>query len=105
MGGNMNYNDIYDSKFLDKFGEYKSKVSSIVLKDKYEIDVLAIAKTCDILVEYIFSEHSGWSINDDSSGRSFQSLQHASSPNKVVLLEVFVTKHLPQWFEGRAEHY
>lgn len=69
MGGNMNYNDIYDSRFLDKFGEYKSKVSSIDLKDKYEIDVLAIAKTCDILVEYIFSEHSGWSINDDSSGR------------------------------------
>lgn len=69
VGGNMNYNDIYDSKFLDKFGEYKSKVSSIDLKDKYEIDVLAIAKTCDILVEYIFSEHSGWSINDDSSGR------------------------------------
>ena len=44
MGGNMNYNDIYDSRFLDKFGEYKSKVSSIDLKDKYEIDVLAIAK-------------------------------------------------------------
>ena len=65
----MNYSDIYDSNFLDKFGAYKSEVSSISLDKKYEIDVLAIAETCDIPVEYTSSEHSGWSINQDSFER------------------------------------
>lgn len=66
----MNYSDVYDSNFLDKFGTYKSGVSSIVLDNKYEIDVLAIAETCDISVEYTSSsEHSGWSINQDSLER------------------------------------
>lgn len=65
----MNYSDVYDSNFLDKFGAYKSRVSSIALDSKYEIDVLAIAGTCDISVEYTSSEHSGWSINQDSLER------------------------------------
>jgi predicted Zn peptidase len=69
IGGVMNYSDIYDSNFLDKFGAYKSEVSSISLDKKYEIDVLAIAETCDIPVEYTSSEHSGWSINQDSFER------------------------------------
>lgn len=65
----MNYSDIYDSSFLDKFGTYKSKVSAIYLDNEYEIDVLAIANTCDIPVEYNSSEHSGWSINQDDFER------------------------------------
>lgn len=65
----MNYSDVYDSNFLDKFGKYKSGVSSIALDNKYEIDVLAIADTCDIFVEYTSSKHSGWSINQDSLER------------------------------------
>lgn len=69
IGGTMNYSDIYDSNFLDKFGIYKSRISSISLDSKYEIDVLAIASTCDIPVEYTSSEHSGWSINQDNSER------------------------------------
>lgn len=56
----MNYSDVYDSKFLNKFGVYESEVSSIALENKYEIDVLIVAEKCDISVEYTLSEHSGW---------------------------------------------
>ena len=63
----MNYGDIYDENFLDRFGDYQSSISSILLnKDKaqYEIDVVSIAKNCDISIEYSSMEcssHDMWS--------------------------------------------
>lgn len=65
----MNYENVCDLNFLNKFGVYRSKVSSIILLNKYEIDVFAIADACDISIEYSSSEHSGWSINQDNLKR------------------------------------
>lgn len=63
----MKYGNIYNSNFLDKFGDYQSSISSILLnedKAQYEIDVVSIAKNCDISIEYSSMEcssHDMWS--------------------------------------------
>lgn len=56
----MNYSNIYDSNFLDKFGQYRPEVSFITLESKYKIDVLGIAEKCNIPIEYTFNKHSDW---------------------------------------------
>lgn len=63
----MKYGNIYNSNFLDKFGSYQDSISSILLnegKAQYEIDVVSIAKNCDISIEYSSMEcssHDMWS--------------------------------------------
>ena len=63
----MNYGDIYDEIFLNKFEDFKSNISSILLNEgevQYEIDVVSIAKNCDISIEYSSiecSSHDMWS--------------------------------------------
>lgn len=63
----MNYGDIYDLIFLNKFEDFKSNISSILLNEgevQYEIDVVSIAKNCDISIEYSSiecSSHDMWS--------------------------------------------
>lgn len=63
----MNYDDIYDENFLNKFEDFKSNISSILLnegKTQYEIDVFSIAKNCNISIEYSSMEcssHDMWS--------------------------------------------
>ncbi|MGL5899650.1 MAG: ImmA/IrrE family metallo-endopeptidase [Lactobacillaceae bacterium] len=61
----MKYEELYDTEFLDKFGEYKSAVSNLDLGNKQQIDVQAIAEACGITVKFDTVEHSGWSINSD----------------------------------------
>lgn len=61
----MNYGDIYDENFLDRFGDYQSNISSILLnegKAQYEIDVVSIAKSCDIPIKYFSIECSSHDI-------------------------------------------
>ncbi len=66
---NMKYGDIYNPKFLDKFGNYKTKISNILLGMKQEIDVQAVANACNISVKFDIVEHSGWSINNNNTNR------------------------------------
>lgn len=69
----MDYGDIYDEKFLNKFGDFKSSISSILLdegKAQYEIDVASIAKHCDISIEYSSVEHSSHDMWDNFSKRN-----------------------------------
>lgn len=69
----MNYDDIYDENFLNKFEDFKSNISSILLnkgKTQYEIDVFSIAKNCNISIEYSSIECSSHDIWDNVSKRS-----------------------------------
>lgn len=69
----MKYGNIYNSNFLDKFGSYQGSISSILLnegKAQYEIDVVSIAKNCDISIEYSSIECSSHDIWDNVSKRS-----------------------------------
>ena len=69
----MNYGDIYDEIFLNKFEDFKSNISSILLNEgkvQYEIDVVSIAKNCDISIEYSSVEHSLHDMWDNVSKRS-----------------------------------
>lgn len=69
----MNYGDIYDENFLDKFESYQDSISSILLnegKTQYEIDVVSIAKNCNISIEYSSIECSSHDIWDNVSKRS-----------------------------------
>lgn len=65
----MKYGDIYNPKFLDKFGNYKTKISNILLGMKQEIDVQAVANACNISVKFDIVDHSGWSINNNNTNR------------------------------------
>lgn len=69
----MNYGDIYDEIFLNKFEDFKSNISSILLnegKAQYEIDVVSIAKNCNISIGYSSMECSSHDILDNVSKRS-----------------------------------
>lgn len=69
----MKYGNIYNSNFLDKFGSYQGSISSILLnegKAQYEIDVVSIAKNCDISIEYSSVEHSSHDMWDNFSKRN-----------------------------------
>lgn len=66
----MKYSELYEDEFLNKFGEHKDAVSNLVLSNKQEIDVQAIADVCGITVKFDTVEHSGWSINSDEDENS-----------------------------------
>ena len=69
----MNYGDIYGEIFLNKFEDFKSNISSILLNEgkvQYEIDVVSIAKNCDISIEYSSVEYSSHDMWDNFSKRN-----------------------------------
>lgn len=62
----MLYKEIFDDEFLNKFGNYKEKISNIILDDNcYEIDVEKIANSCEISLKYDGIESSGFGINNE----------------------------------------
>ncbi len=63
----MMYKDIYTSDFLDKFGEYKDKIEKLELGNSQRIDVKAIAKSCNIPIQYNVLESSSCCSNDSKN--------------------------------------
>lgn len=53
------YADMYEDKFLTKFGKYRPKVEELKFENQDYVDVNLIAKVCDISIEHKLLFHSG----------------------------------------------
>lgn len=67
----MLYNEIFTDEFLNKFGNYKDRISKLSLGDNlYKIDVEAIAEKCEVLLKYGCVESSGFTINNGMNSKN-----------------------------------
>lgn len=82
----MLYKKIFNDEFLNKFGDYKEKISNIILDDNcYEIDVEKIANSCEIYLKYDGIESSGFGINNEV---------HSDYDKKIIMVNKFNSDYI-----------
>lgn len=82
----MLYKKIFNDEFLNKFGDYKEKISNIILDDNcYEIDVEKIANLCEICLKYDGIGSSGFGINNEV---------HSDYDNKIIMVNKFNSDYI-----------
>lgn len=66
----MLYKDIYSREFLEKFGKYKDEISKLSLDDNLcKIDVEAIAKKCEVSLDYGYIKSSEFTIDNEINSK------------------------------------
>ena len=82
----MLYKKIFNDEFLNKFGDYKEKISNIILDDNcYEIDVEKIANSCEIYLKYDGIESSVFGINNEV---------HSDYDKKIIMVNKFNSDYI-----------
>lgn len=82
------YGDIYEEKFLEKFGAYRDDVEKEKLKKEFEVDVEKIANLCDINVLYKKLDVSGTCMNYHSSANDETSEYNTDSDIRTIYVNI-----------------